>query len=69
MKFNPRLLLMAGLEDRTVSASMVRATFKLQKQSPSKTELREFVGRTHWICAQPGWEEIADAALEWALTA
>jgi hypothetical protein len=48
---------------------MVRATFKLQKQSPSKTELREFPGRTHWICGQPGWEEVADAALEWALTA
>lgn len=56
----------SGLEDRTVSASMVRATFKLQQASPSKTELKEFAGRTHFICGQPGWEEVADAALAWA---
>ena len=60
------LLLIAGLKDRTVSASMVRATFKLQQASPSKTELKEFPGRTHFICGQPGWEEVADAALAWA---
>jgi len=45
---------------------MVRATFKLQQASPSKTELKEFAGRTHFICGQPGWEEVADAALAWA---
>ena len=68
---NPRapLLLIAGTADRTVPAAMVRATYKLQKRSPSRTELREFEGRTHWICAQPGWEEVADAALAWALAA
>lgn len=59
------LLLIAGELDRTVSASMVKATYALQKQSPSVTELREFAGRTHWICGQPGWEEVADAALGW----
>jgi hypothetical protein len=24
-------------------------------------------GRSHWTCAEPGWEEIADHALDWAL--
>ena len=34
---------------------------------PSLTEYHEFDGRSHWICAEPGWEEVADYALEWAL--
>ena len=72
MKLDPAkrrvpLLLIAGLDDRTVSASMVRATFKLQQRSSAKVEIREFPGRTHWLCGAPGWEEIADAALVWAL--
>ena len=32
------------------------------------TEFREFLGRSRWTCAGPGWEQIADAALQWALT-
>lgn len=34
-------------------------------QSNSGAEARR---RSHWICAEPGWEEVADYALEWALT-
>ncbi|HMV70274.1 MAG TPA: alpha/beta hydrolase [Myxococcota bacterium] len=60
------LLLMAGLEDRTVTASMVRAAYAIQRRSPARTELVEWPGRTHWLCAQPGWEEIADRALAWS---
>lgn len=28
-------------------------------------ELRTFPGRTHWIIAQPGWEEVADSCIDW----
>ncbi len=59
------LLIIAGELDRTVPASMVKAAYKLQKQSPSPTEFHEFAGRTHWICGQPGWEEVAGLALKW----
>jgi hypothetical protein len=38
------------------------------KKSPALTEYHEFAGRDHWICAAPGWEEVADYALEWAAT-
>jgi pimeloyl-ACP methyl ester carboxylesterase len=65
---NPKrapLLLVAGAEDRTVPASMVRAAHALQKRSPARTDLLEFAGRTHWIIGQPGWEEVADQALAW----
>jgi len=62
------LLLVAGLEDRTVSASMVRAAYKLQRDSKAITALHEFPGRTHWIVGQPGWEEVADDAIGWVET-
>jgi len=29
---------------------------------------KEFAGRSHFILGQPGWEEVADFALDWALT-
>jgi len=29
------------------------------------TELVEFTGRTHWIIAEPGWEEVAGAIERW----
>jgi hypothetical protein len=30
------------------------------------TEYYEFAGRSHWTCAEAGWEEVADQALDWA---
>lgn len=59
------LLIVAGTEDRTVPAEMVRATYEKQKSSKARTDFREFAGRTHWICGQPGWEEVADFAIGW----
>lgn len=60
------LLIIAGELDRTVEAAMNRANVARYKGSRAITEFREFPGRTHWICRQPGWEEVADYALEWA---
>jgi pimeloyl-ACP methyl ester carboxylesterase len=59
------LLIIAGELDRTVEAAMNRANFRRYERSGAVTELREFAGRTHYICGQPGWEEVADFALEW----
>jgi pimeloyl-ACP methyl ester carboxylesterase len=62
----PPLLLIAGENDRTVPAPMVRTNFRRQQRAPTPTAYREFAGRSHWLCNEPGWEEIADAALAWA---
>jgi len=59
------LLIIAGELDRTVEARMVLANFRKYARSTAVTEYREFPGRTHWICRQPGWEEVADHALDW----
>ena len=29
------------------------------------TEYKEFVGRVHWIIAEPGWEEVAEYVATW----
>jgi hypothetical protein len=36
-------------------------------KSPAITDYHEFDGRDHWTCGAPGWEAVADYALEWAL--
>ena len=45
---------------------MTKAMFEKQKRAPSKTELKIYPNRAHWTCIQPGWEEVADFALDWA---
>ena len=60
------LLLIAGEEDRIVPVNTVRALWQKYQRSPARTELRTFPGRTHWLIASPGWQEVADAVIEWA---
>ena len=47
--------------------SVNKSNFKKYKKSASFTDYVLFEGRSHWTCAEPGWEEIADHALDWAL--
>jgi pimeloyl-ACP methyl ester carboxylesterase len=61
------LLLIAGEGDRTIAASMVRMNFNKYRRSSAVTELKTFPNRTHWLVASPGWDEIADYALQWAV--
>lgn len=62
----PPLLLITGEKDRTSTPSMVRAMYKKHQRSPRSVEMLEFPGRSHWIIAEPGYEEVANAALSWA---
>jgi pimeloyl-ACP methyl ester carboxylesterase len=61
------LLLIAGEGDRTVEPSMVRMSFDKYRRSSAVTELKAFPNRSHWLVASPGWEEVADHALQWAI--
>jgi len=62
----PPLLLIAGEIDLIADASMIRKIYQKQRQAPSATEYKEFAGRSHWTCVDPGWEQVADFALDWA---
>lgn len=61
------LLLIAGGIDKIAQASMTKAIYEKQKHAASKTEFKLYPDRSHWLCAEPGWEEIADFALDWAV--
>mgnify|MGYP006375232215 FL=1 len=59
--------MIVGEKDLIANAGMAKAIYNRQKKSPSATEFREYPGKSHWLCMEPGWEEIADFALGWAV--
>lgn len=61
------LLFIAGGEDHIMPPAVNRANAKHWGKSPALTEYQEFAGRSHWTCAEPGWEAVADYAVDWAL--
>ncbi len=61
------LLLIAGELDHVAPPAVTRANAKLQHHSKAITAYKEFPGKSHFILGQPGWEEVADFALDWAI--
>jgi hypothetical protein len=43
----------------------VRRNYRKYAKSAAITDFHEFAGRTHWIIAQDGWQEVADFTLDW----
>jgi pimeloyl-ACP methyl ester carboxylesterase len=62
------LLLIAGDRDHISPVSVVRANLKLYRKSKAVTDYKEFANRSHYILGQDGWQEVADAALDWAVS-
>lgn len=60
------LLITGSDEDRLISPHVSRAAYALQSRAPGRTDYREFSGRSHFLCNEPGWEEVAQAAIDWA---
>jgi alpha-beta hydrolase superfamily lysophospholipase len=60
------LLLIAGGRDHVVPASVTKANFKLYAKSKAITALKEYPERSHYTLGLPGWEDVADYALDWA---
>jgi alpha-beta hydrolase superfamily lysophospholipase len=61
------LLLVAGGLDHVVPASTTRSNHDLYRHSSAHTDYKEFPERSHYTLGEPGWEEVADFALGWAL--
>jgi pimeloyl-ACP methyl ester carboxylesterase len=59
------LLFVAGEADRAMPPAIVRRQVRAHRASPARTDFRSFPGRTHWIIAQEGWQEVAGACVDW----
>jgi alpha-beta hydrolase superfamily lysophospholipase len=62
----PPLLVMGNDKDHTVPASVSREAAKRLGKSKAVVDYKEFAGRPHLTADAPGWEEVADYALDWA---
>ena len=59
------LLLIAGENDNLIPLSLIRSNFKKYGKSLGTIGFQKFPHRSHFICNQAGWEEIADASFTW----
>jgi pimeloyl-ACP methyl ester carboxylesterase len=59
------LYLLAGDSDHLIPASLVEKYAVAYAKAGHPVELRTFANRSHFICNQAGWEEVADAAFDW----
>jgi pimeloyl-ACP methyl ester carboxylesterase len=61
---NP-LLFIAGEKDHIIPSSLNRNNYKAYTDKNSITEFKEFPGRTHYICGQRNWQEVAGFIVSW----
>ena len=62
------LLFISGGSDHILPPAVQRENYeKNAKHSAAITAHKVFDGRDHFTCGEPGWEAVADFALDWAL--
>ena len=59
------LLFISGEADRAMTPAIVRRMVRAHQASPARTDFRSFPGRTHWLIAQDGLEEVAQGCIDW----
>ena len=60
------VLVMGNDQDHTVPASVSKEAATRLGKSKAVVDYKEFAGRPHFTAGAPGWEDVADYALEWA---
>lgn len=63
------LLMVAGDTDHLTPLAAVRANARKYHASGGGTRFETFAGRSHFICNQDGWEEVADLAFDFLAAA
>lgn len=59
------LLIIAGEKDNIIPSALNRKNFNAYKDKNSVIDFKEFPDRTHYICGQKNWEEVAGYIAEW----
>ena len=60
------LLVLGNDRDHTVPASVSKEAAKRLGRSKAVVDYKEYAGRPHFTAGAPGWEAVADDALDWA---
>lgn len=59
------LLFVGGEEDRIIPASLNEKNAEAYTDENSEIFFEKFPDRSHFICGQPGWEEVAESVYDW----
>ncbi len=59
------LLFIAGEADTIIPHSLVEKNMKAYTDAASVKDWKLFPGKTHFICGQDGWEEVAQFVVDW----
>lgn len=59
------LLFIGGGNDHIFPAALTQTIAGRYKDKSSKVDVKIFEDRSHFICGEPGWEQVADYILEW----
>jgi len=59
------LLFLSASEDMICPASLIEKEYKAYTDENSVTDIKEFSGRSHYICNEPGLEEVASFTEGW----
>lgn len=59
------LLFIGAEKDKIIPDQLVEKNSKAYKDENSVAVFKEFMGRSHYICGEPGWEEVARYIADW----
>jgi len=59
------LLFIAGEEDQIIPYELIEKNAKANTDELSRTDYRKFAQRGHFICREPGYEQVISAVSEW----
>lgn len=59
------MLFVAGELDQDLPPSLIRKNFEAYSNPDSKRDYHEFPGKSHYICSEPGWEDVAAYVAQW----
>ena len=59
------LLFIGGTEDQIIPPELNEKNANAYTDESSIVHYKEFANRGHFICGQPGWEEVADYTYDW----
>lgn len=59
------LLMIGGGADTIFPPSLTKTIAGKYTDKDSRTDLKIFEGKSHFICGEPGWEAVADFILQW----